>query len=347
MIKINSSVSYLETEQINSKSKNTHQTAYDIAKTNSLERTPQSDRLEKKNKTGRNIALGSLAVLAVAAGIEIFKFHGKHIDDLVAKVKKKWGSKSGKPEPPKAPEAKKPEIIEIEGQKVRVEKPEAPKLLHSIDKSQYPKKYVQDGFEVEEKLRTSSSSGDEYISKEFYQNGNLVKEECSQHGSTTKSYEYLYKDGVEEKVIYYKEDGVTKSWEQIYDSNGKEIETRHYDEKGLNIIRVKKAEPPKLLQGIDKSQYPKKYVQDGFEVEEKLRTSSSSGDEYIFKEFYQNGNLVKEEYSQSGSTLKESELLYKDGVKEKIIYYKEDGVTKWFEKIYDSNGKEIEIRHYD
>ena len=145
MTKINSSVSYLETEQINTKSKNTYQTAYDIAKTNSLERIPQSDRLEKKNKTGRNIALGSLAVLAVAAGIEIFKFHGKHIYDIVSKIKQKCGNKSGKPEPPKAPEAKKPEIIEIEGQKVRVEKPEPPKIIQGIDRSQYPKKYVQDG----------------------------------------------------------------------------------------------------------------------------------------------------------------------------------------------------------
>ena len=359
MTKINSNRSYLETEQINSKSKNVHQTAYDVAKSGKLERVPQKDTLEKKNNTGRNLTLGALVLLAVGAGVEVFKFHGKHFDDIVSKVKKKWGNKTSKPEPPKAPEppktpdvpkapeTKKPEIIEIEGQKIRVKKAEAPKLLQGVDRSQYPKKYVKDGFEVKEQLLTLQNSGDEYVVKDFYQNGKLVKEEFSQHGSTIKSFECFYKDGIQEKRVSYKEDGVTKMYERVFDSSGKKVETRYFDDKGLNVIRVEKAEVPKLLQGVDRSQYPKKYIQDGFEVIEEFRTLSSSGDEYISKDFYQNGKLVKEESSRCGSTLKAFERLYKDGIKERIVYYKEDGITKSWEQIYDSSGKVIESHHFD
>ena len=339
----------------------TQQSQQKIASKNPLERNPERDKFEKREKT-KFIAFGTIAALAIAAGIEFFAFKGKHFDDIVSKFKNKKPKEPPKTEPPKTGETPKVETPKTEppktgetpkvetpktSKKVRVEKPEPPKLLQGIDRTQYPKRYMLDGFEVEEIIYTISSSGDEYLCKNFYKDGELAIKEFSHLGSTRTSSKLFYENGVEVKNIFYKDDGITMCREKIFNINGNEIECRYYDKTGQKIVRVEKPEPPKLLQGIDRTQYPKRYMLDGFEVEEIIYTISSSGDEYLCKNFYKDGELAIKEFSHLGSTRTSSKLFYENGVEVKNIFYKDDGITMCREKIFDINGKEIECRYYD
>ena len=118
----------------------TQQSQQKIASKNPLERNPERDKFEKREKT-KFIAFGTIAALAIAAGIEFFAFKGKHFDELISKFKNKKTKETPKTEPPKTGETPKtseaPKVGETPATEVKpteqAEVLDAPKVNEKIN----------------------------------------------------------------------------------------------------------------------------------------------------------------------------------------------------------------------
>lgn len=293
---------------------------------NTMERSPENDKFEgRKKKPGLWIGLGTVALLAVATAVEVFKFKGKYFDNLVSFVKKKLGKNAELPGSGNhpAPVDKKPPVDVSNNMRVveptEIKAPDGRKLQIEAPKSKPAK--VED-------VKTPKS---EPAKIEAPKNSKSISSENEANiRNTIKDIDY-------------------SQYPKNYTENGFEVEERIIKCPDGDFIRIdmKKGDITKNIISYDCS--TAKLVENLYRKgkQEKTIGYQIDGITKSYEDFYENGVLMRTiRYMKDGKTKNFESIHTRDnGHKIKHIYYKEDGKTIHSENLYEwVGGKLVQIK---